>query len=452
LWGRIFTGTGIVCGAAAALLFGLLGEQSWATYLGGSLWGVGALMLLIGLFWPGRVEIYPAPAFRWRVDAAGNYVRYALDDPNLPVDPPPSRLGRHPLYLLIILLILIVGVLLRLWRLTSLPATCIDVECALALRLVEGGWPQGFNAEALSLFALLTKLLYQRTGDSTGALRWAGAILGTLTLPVIYWAARAYLKPAGALVTLLTVALLPWAVWSSRLGSVWSAAPLLLALTLGMAGYAMQRATYRWWGLTGASLALLLMQPLPLWGATLGWLVVLAAAAVWVQAQAPRPSQSGTRRAWIDHAAVMAGCALALGLPFALPLWRASLATTASGSNGSGVMALIAGLLDSGGATLDYFVQHPLLPAWAAALSLVGLATLCRWILPRRGGQPRAAVLALGTLFYGAALLLVIPPMTAAGMAADTATTALTLPVVSGAEAWLVLLPFFALARPWHWC
>ena len=448
LWGRVLAGTGIVCGAAATVLLTLWGAQSWSSYLGISLWVVGALALLVGLFWPGRIEIYPAPAFRWRVDAAGNYVRYALDDPDQSADPAPFlTTGRHPLYFILLFVLLGVGTLLRVWHLATLPATCVDVECVLALRLVEGGWPQGLHAEALSLFALLTSAIYRYTGESVAALRWAGAILGMLTLPVGYWAARAYIKPAAALVTLLVMALLPWAVWSSRLGTVWSAAPLLIALVLGLAGRALQRPSHRWWGVTGVALALLLMQPLPLWGATVGWILVLAGVAVWTHSQVPGQTQSSTRRAWIDHAALMVGSALALGLPFALPQMmpasRASLASVVPASNTPvvGALSLVAGLLDGGGATLDYFARQPLLPAWAAALTLLGLATLLRHLR-----QPRAVVVATGLLFYSAAVLLLIPPMTVAGMISATAETTLTLPIVSGAEAWLVLLPLFALA------
>jgi hypothetical protein len=444
LWGRILFGTGFVCGAAATLLLTLWGAQSWAGWLGNSLWAVGVLALLVGLFWPGRVEIYPAPAFRWRVDAAGNYVRYALDDPDQTADPAPLlSTWHHPLNLSLVAILLGVGVLLRVWRLTSLPATCVDVECALALQLVEGGWPQGFHAEALSLFALLTRAIYSYTGESVGALRWASAILGSLTLPAIYWTARAYVKPAGALVTLLVMALLPWAVWSSRLGSVWSAAPLLLALVLGMAGHALQRPSPRWWGFTGITLGLLLMQPLPLWGATVVWLLLLAGAAWWAQGQVPGQTESGSRRRLIDQAVVMVGCALTVGLPLALPLWRAALlAEPAAATTAYGPMSMVAGLLDSGGATLDYFMRQPLLLPWSAALAWVGLATLLRW-----ARQPRAAVVAVGLLLYAVALLGVIPPWVASGLVSATmSTTVLTLPIVSAAEAWLPLLPFVALA------
>jgi hypothetical protein len=450
LWGRICAGTAIICGAAAAVLLALWGEQSWATYLGGSLWGVSALALLVGLFWPGRIEIYPAPAFRWRVDAAGNYVRYALDDPTQPADSSSLHSSwRHPFYFVLVIALLGIGVLLRVWHLTTLPATCVDIECALALRLVEGGWPRGFQAEALSLFALLARVIYHYSGESISALRWSGAILGSLTLPVIYWAARATMKPAGALVALLVMALLPWAVWSSRFGTVWSAAPLLIALAMGMAGRALHYPNYRWWGMTGVALALLLMQPLPIWGATLGWIVVLAGAAVWAQAQMPGQTERASRRAWIDHAALMVGAALALGLPLALPLWRATLAagTVETNNNAIGLLSLVAGLLDSGGAPLNYFTNHPLLPLWAAALTLAGLLTFLRWTVSGKASQPRAAAMAAGMLLYGVIVLLVIPFMGVVDAASASApSTRLMSPAVSADQVWLVLLPFVALA------
>jgi hypothetical protein len=448
LWGRIFLGTGFACGAAATVLLTLWGTQSWTNWLGGSLWAVGALALMVGLFWPGRVEIYPAPAFRWRVDAAGNYVRYALDDPDSSVDSSansladslpfisPSLSSRpHLLYSLILILLLFVGVTARLWRLTTMPATCVDMECALALRLVEGSWPQGFNAESLSLYALLTRTLFAYTNESLTALRGASAILGALTLSAIYWAARAYVKPAGALVALLVVALLPWTLWISRFGTTWSVAPLLLALVLGTSGRALVRPSHRWWGLTGVLLGLLLMQPLPLWSVTLGWLVVMGIAAWWAQGRTQRES---LWRVLIDHVGVLIACALALGLPLALPAWRAAMlpATGDATSVSYEPLALVAGLLHSGGAIVNYFLTNALLPPWASALALVGLATLLRW-----GRQPRAAVVAVGALLYAAGNLLFLPTL----LTSSSFSTTLTLPVVGAAEAWLPLLPFLAL-------
>jgi hypothetical protein len=439
LWGRILTGTGFACGIAATALLTLWGTQSWAGWLGSSLWAVGALALLVGIFWPGHVEIYPAPAFRWRVDAAGNYVRYALDDPDQPVDHSPFlSTWQHPLYLILLLSVIGGGILLRVWRLTTLPATCVDMECALALRLVEGNWPQGFTAEAVGLYALLARFLFVYLGDSVAALRWSSAILGSLTLSIAYWAARAYVKPVGALISLLVMALLPWAVWSSRFGSPWSAAPLLLALALGFSGRALVRPSHRWWGLTGITLGLLLMQPLPLLASTLGWLVVLALAAVWAQGR----QQGGYRRSLTDHAAVMVGGALALGLPLALPAWRTALLSTsvdvasAPYATTYGVMTLVTGLLDSGGATVDYFSRNPLLPPWYAALALVGLVMLLRWTR-----QPRAAVVISGGVLYAVGILISAPALITSGALSAT----MSAPVTGAVEAWLPFVPFVAL-------
>src|SRR5690606_10500474 len=103
------------------------------------------------------------------------------------------------------------------------------------------------------------------------------------------------------------------AIWSSRMGGVWSGAPLLLALTLGLSGRALVRPSHRWWGATGVTLGLLLMQPLPLWGATLAWSALLAGAAWWTQTQIPGQTQSRSWRSFTDQAVVMVGCALAVG-------------------------------------------------------------------------------------------------------------------------------------------
>lgn len=200
--------------------------------------------------------------------------------------------------------------------------------------------------------------------------------------------------------------------------------------------------------MTGVAAALFLMQPLPIWGATLGWIVVLAGVSLWSQWQMPGQTQSGIRRAWLDHTALMVGCALALGLPLAIPLWQATLAnrdvvlSPAMNASIIGPLSMLAALLHGGGATLEFFVQNPLLPAWIAALMLVGIATWLRW-----ARLPQAAVLAAGTLLYAALLLWVLPPLNNAALSTTpTAMGALTLPMLRLADGWLILFPFFALA------
>lgn len=384
LWGRILAGTGFACGAAAAIVLTLGGFQGWSAWLGVSLWSVGALALGIGLIWPSRVEIYPAPLFRWRVDAAGNWVRYVLGEPASPVDAPIPGRGAAARYAWLWLAAVGVGIAVRIWRLATLPPTCVDVECALALQLVEGSWSQGAAGLPTSLYLLLANWLARRGLESVAALRWAGAILGTLTLPLVYWAARAYVRRPAALLALLVAALLPWAVWSSRLGSTWIAAPLLLLWVLGAAGRGVSQPSHRLWGAAGVGVGLLLAQPLPLRGATLLWLLLLT----WVAWAAPRFNHRGLT----DQAAVVAGSALALGLAWVLPAWR-TWSFTALGETGG--WAALAGLLDAGGAPLDYFLTRSLLPVWVAGLAWVGWAVLARQIT-----RPRPLIVLGGALLY----------------------------------------------------
>ncbi len=193
--------------------------------------------------------------------------------------------------------------------------------------------------------------------------------------------------------TLIVAALLPWAVWSSRLGSTWSVAPLLLLWVMGAAGRATARPSHRLWGAAGVGLGLLLTQPLPLHTPTLLWLVVLTLVA-W-------GAQRFSRHAATDHAAVVAGSALSLGLAWLLPTWQAGGLSAASifpTSLGDAPQLALAGLLDAGGANLTYFLAHPLLPAWVAALALVGWAALVHGLR-----QPRAVIVAAGALIYAVA-------------------------------------------------
>src|SRR5690606_13928352 len=205
------------------------------------------------------------------VDAAGNWVRMALGDGTAAseTETNPAALSTQlprtqtaPIYKLLIGLILLIGIAVRLWGLTTLPPTCIDAECARALQLVEGGGPSGFTSANAALYTWLSRLAWRVTGDGVAALRWASVLLGILFLPAWLWAARAAMRPAGVVIGLSGIALLPWAIWTSRFGSEWSAAPLLIALVVGLGLRSLARQDHRWWGLTGAVLGLLWTQPL----------------------------------------------------------------------------------------------------------------------------------------------------------------------------------------------
>lgn len=399
---RIAAWTALACAPAATLLLAWSGGAIWAVYPAASLWAVGMLAWAVGLLWPTPVQQYVLPPLRWRVDAAGNWVRYAADQP--PTDDPapsadlpePTSLWQHPLYPALYLILLAVGVILRLWQLTTQPATCVGAECAAALQLMDGAWPRGFAPDALGLYALAVRVAYGITEDSVGALRWASAGLGIALLPVAYWATRAFVRPPAALLSLGLVALLPWALWSSRLGSDWGAAPLLLLVAVGAAGRGLVHPQRRWWALAGGALGLLLAQPLPLTAPTGIYLLGLAAAGWWAQDRG---------RMGLTHAAGVAlGCALVVGLPLGWLAWTQTAPTVTDAAAGGGAAlggALWVALLHGGGISGD---ARALLPPWLAALALAGLAAAARW-----AARPRSAVVIGGALVYAAGLTWLAP-------------------------------------------
>lgn len=392
---RTLTLTGSICSLAAALLLTWLGTAGLAAQAGGALWGVGLLLLGVGLFWPGKTLIYPAPAYRWRLDAAGRLVRQALGHDDVPGDVTARGMGRAVAVLA--LLALAVGVWLRMRQLTSVPATCVGSECDAALHLVEGLAPAGLAAATRGLHEWGARLLLATGSDSLAALRWSAVLLGGLALPVWLWAARPFMRRAGMLLGLVGIALLPWAVWTSRVGSAWIAFPLLSLFVLGAAAHALARPSRGRWGVAGLGFGLLLLQPTTADGwswltvAYLLWLLVVAILAGW---QARRAGQG-----MAASSGVLVGSALAVALPVLLPLFRSAPPAWEPATGA----ALLAGLLQRGGAPLELFRSGPLLPAWLLAAAWIGvLALLWGRLLPRGLG----VLLLSGWLLPGIAILV----------------------------------------------
>jgi sugar lactone lactonase YvrE len=383
--GQLLFLTAVACSLAATGVLALLGGQGWPAWLGGSLWIVALGLWAAALLWRGAAD-YAPPAYRWTRDAAGRIVRLALEGDS--VESLPTTPTNNQRLMFGLLIVLAVGWGLRLWRLAALPPDCLDVECAQALRLVDGSWQQGLAASSASLYALLAALIYQIGGDGLLALRAAAALLGCGTLPVFYWAARAYTRPAGALLGLALLALSPWHLWASRMGEVWMAAPLLLLLAVGAGARAFQARNLRWAGVAGGGLGLLLAQPLPLQGATAVYLAVAAALVGWVfRRDTGSPARAGV--------GITLGSALIVGLPLALPAWRGQMDGLSAGA--AAWWAGLAALLHGGGAPLPLLLDSSLLPPAVGAAALAGLLTLA-------GARRRTdAFLPLfGLLIYGA--------------------------------------------------
>lgn len=374
--------TAVACSIAATGVLTGVGSQGWPAWLGGSLWAIALGLWGATLLWPGPLD-YAPPAYRWTRDAAGRMVRLALEGDT--VDPAATSETRSRGWTLALLVVLAGGWALRLWRLGALPPDCLDLECAQALRLADGQWWEGLDASSASPYKLSAALIYRFSGDALTALRGAAALIGCITLPLFYWAARAYARPAGALLGLALLAFSPWHLWASRTGDVWVAVPLLLTLALGAAARGVHSGDLRWWGLTGGSLGLLMAQPLSLHGPTLIVVGLTAAVAAWpAQRDSGKPIWNGI---WITL-----GSAAATGLPLAISALRTLPVAAETGD--AAWWAGLGALLHGGGAPLPIFVEAPLLPAWVSAAALAGLITMART------GRRPCAVLLLGLLVY----------------------------------------------------
>lgn len=147
-------------------------------------------------------------------------------------------IGRRGVELLIAVTAL--AALLRLWRLGALPPDCIDAECQRALLVAEGDL-------SANLVDRLAALVFTVTGDGLLSQRLAGALLGALTVPALYLAARHWALPAGALLGVLLLAASPWHIGASRTGDPAIALPLLVCLALwAMMGALVSSSRLRW--------------------------------------------------------------------------------------------------------------------------------------------------------------------------------------------------------------
>ncbi len=397
LGGRIVAGLSLG-GAVTAAVLGLGGV--W----GITAWLAGLILLAVGVFWPGEPLHYSRPAYRWTTDAAGRWVRSALGQSASVVDAasraegPPS--SARFMLTLPLLFVLALAVFLRVWRLAELPAGCLGLECSRALSLVEGAPPN------LSLFDLLAQLLYRFTQDGLVSLRLAGALLGILTLPAFYWAARPLDRAGGAALATMLLALSPWHLWVSRTSDPWIAAPLLGSLALGAGLRALSSLDRRWWWAAGLAFGLLLLDAHSLPGAALVWMAVAAVIGAWSLVVAPTertllPARLLNVAAFLAAATVVALPGLAAARPQPAPADAAA----------TGLYTALAGLLHSGGAAWEYLLDRPLLAAWPAALAALGMGRIARSL-----AQPRAALIAAGL----AAAVVALARYNAAGESAAT--------------------------------
>ena len=183
--GWLLAGIGFALSAGAAFFFAQqLRQGPGSLILPSILWLLGLLLFATGALWNERPVRYPLPAFRWRRDAAGRPVRLVFGEKS---GRDSSKNGRGGLSTWLIFgAILVVGSALRLWQLTTAPAGCTAVECAVGLRILD--WSQGradlsagVNSVGMGL-SVLGSLLFGVVDPGTAALRWPVSYTH-LTLP-----------------------------------------------------------------------------------------------------------------------------------------------------------------------------------------------------------------------------------------------------------------------------
>jgi sugar lactone lactonase YvrE len=408
--GKLLFWVGLVCIAAASVALLGLRAQGLFGLFGTSLWALGAVLMLVGLGWPSSstTEAYRPPAYRWGLDAAGRFVRLALGTQTGSAQEE-LRAQQTVWTLLLLLLAVAAALALRLWRLADYPPDCTGVECEWALYLTDmtmtpttPGSPLGPGS-----YALLARLLFQLSGDGVWSLRLASALIGVLTLPALYAAARALARPPGAWLATLLLALSPWHIAAGRAADPSIVAPLWSCLAYFAAARAFQSYDRRWWVAAGIALGLLYVEVPALRAAYIVWLLMFVIAGA-----------SALR----DEAALRVEPAVSplLALLPVVGAWVVILPVVATGTRGFpigalwllpqvaagqqfGWAALATALLRAGGATASGIVlEGSLLGMATAALAAVGVGALARRLV-----EPRAALAVAGLVIVGGAAMRV---------------------------------------------
>lgn len=246
--GGILLGTGIGCIVGAALL-----SFFSATVVAGQtamiLRWVGWALLLFGIAWP---RVWQS---RWPGGSSAQ----------MTTEKRPSSSGQGSPWLGLLVLMLL-GLITRLWVLSRLPGACVGAECDFALAL-NGTLPAAIPAEPL------LQVLLRFTTDTLRAVRF-GAILIGLAVPLFFYLALRRLIGSGA--ALLGAMLLVFSPWFVGLGG--GAMPLLLMLFWSTAALwllceGLHRGDPRWFLVAGLAFGMV-QGDLLIQGALLFWLLL----------------------------------------------------------------------------------------------------------------------------------------------------------------------------------
>ncbi len=228
-----------------------------------------------------------------------------------PIKPPFAWLGRYwtPVGLG---LVAMVAAIFRFYQLQSLPPGLDDASARIgvqALRLGTQNWAPHLNADNgyAPLWVWLQALSVHLFGHTALALRLWPALLGTLGVLAVWFWLRNWFGLRIAWTGSFIMAVSPWAVTVSRNGVESALLPLLVPLSLWLAGRAYHRPSATRYALLGAALgAELLSGPI-------GWLAVLGIFAAGAFALAARHELMKISPARATGAGVFALAAAAAG-------------------------------------------------------------------------------------------------------------------------------------------
>jgi len=155
--------------------------------------------------------------------------------------------------------LVVIAAVLRFWHLSSLPAGLHGDEGWAGIdarRILDQGWIGPYTTGALGQPSgplYLTAAAVRLFGNSVFAVRAVPALLGVLTVPLLYVVLRRNLGVWTAIAASAFLAVMDWHVHFTRLGFPVGAWPLAVLLAVGALMEAVRSRDWRWWALAGAA-------------------------------------------------------------------------------------------------------------------------------------------------------------------------------------------------------
>jgi hypothetical protein len=389
--------TGIVCLVAGGIGAGF-DATGWPHLVATLVWGLGALLLVMGVWWPGASYTYAPAPYRWEQDAHGQFVRIAVGD----ASPPPVAPASPRVAWIGVVLVMLLAIVLRFWNLGALPSGCVGSECIDGLRLVDGQALTVSTQGAFNLYERLARLIYVGTEDGLLSLRIAAALFGSMGVLAFAGVARQVTPPAFVAPVLLLIALNPWHLWASRSSDAWIETVFLILLALWLLLKAIAHSDLRWWTLAGLAWGVLFVEAPPLRIAVLLWTMAAATVGLW------RGVRSEKRQLLVVAAALAAMFGVSAPAVTAA-LYGATLFPTVITASGVWDQAItLAGALLRPDVLLDSAIPGGvLISSLTAALAIVGFGVLVRAVR-----RPAAILILAGMLVLGAAAMSMEPGAT----------------------------------------